>query len=58
MLGSLSSTTTVTMTEALGNIFDIVPQCISVVTGNPILMTFFCAGVIGIAIGVIRKLKH
>ena len=27
------------------------------ITGNSILLTFFCAGIVGIAIGVVKKLR-
>ena len=40
-----------TMTTAVGSLMEVVS------TVNPTLMVFFCAGVVGIAIGVVRKLK-
>lgn len=54
----LAAETSVSMSDALSGIFDIVPKCISVITGNAVMMTFFCAGVIGLAVGVIKKLKN
>lgn len=46
------------MTTAVGSLMDVVSTVITTITGNPTLMIFFCAGVVGIAIGVVRKLKH
>lgn len=45
------------MTTAVGSLMDVVSTVITTITGNPTLMVFFCAGVVGIAIGVVRKLK-
>lgn len=45
------------MTTAVGSLMDVVSIVITTITGNPTLMVFFCAGVVGIAICVVRKLK-
>lgn len=46
------------MTTAVGSLMEVVSNVITTITGNPTLMVFFCAGVVGIAIGVVKKLKH
>lgn len=46
------------MTTAVGSLMEVVSTVITTITGNSTLMVFFCAGVVGIAIGVVRKLKH
>ena len=46
-----------TMTTAVGSLMDVVSKVMITITGNETLMVFFCAGVVGIAIGVVRKLK-
>lgn len=46
-----------TMTTAVGSLIDVVSKVMTTITGNETLMVFFCAGVVGIAIGVVRKLK-
>lgn len=46
-----------TMTTAVGSLMEVVSIVITTIAGNPTLMVFFCAGVVGIAIGVVRKLK-
>ena len=46
-----------TMSTAVGSLMGVVSNVITTITGNPTLMVFFCAGVVGIAIGVVRKLK-
>lgn len=47
--GSLSSVAT--------EIFTIAGEALKMVTGNPILLVFFGSGIVGIAVGTIRKLK-
>ena len=54
----LAEASTNTMTTAVGSLMEVVSTVITTITGNPTLMVFFCAGVVGIAIGVVRKLKH
>ena len=54
----LSETSTNTMTTAVTSFMDVVSTVLTTITGNATLMVFFCAGVVGIAIGVVRKLKH
>lgn len=54
----LAETGTNTMTTAVGSLMEVVSTVITTITGNPTLMVFFCAGVVGIAIGVVKKLKH
>lgn len=46
------------MTTAVTSLMDVVSSVLTTITGNPTLMVFFCAGVVGIAIGVVKKLKH
>lgn len=46
-----------TMTTAVGSLMEVVSTVLTTITGNPTLMVFFCAGVVGIAICVVRKLK-
>lgn len=43
--------------SALGDLGTIVTQCVSWITGNPILMTMFVAGLIPAGFMVIRKAK-
>ena len=43
--------------ESVSTITDIAGDCLSLITENPILMVFFAAPLIGIAVGVIRKFK-
>ena len=53
----IAETGGISMTTAVGSLMDVVSTVITSITGNPTLMVFFCAGVVGIAIGVVRKLK-
>lgn len=47
-----------TITEAVSSIMGVVSTVITTVTNNPILLVFFASGVVGIAIGIVRGLKH
>lgn len=53
----LAETGTNTMTTAVGSLMDVVSTVMTTITGNGILLTFFCAGIVGIAIGVVKKLR-
>lgn len=53
----IAETGTNTMTTAVTSLMDVVSTVLATITGNTTLMVFFCAGVVGIAIGVVRKLK-
>lgn len=46
------------ITEAVTSIMGVVSTVITTVTNNPILLVFFASGVVGIAIGILRGLKH
>lgn len=54
----LADASTNTMTTAVTSLMDVVSTVLTTITGNATLMVFFCAGVVGIAIGVVRKLKR
>lgn len=53
----LAEAGTNTMTTAVGSLMEVVSTVMTTITGNPILLTFFCAGIVGIAIGVVKKLR-
>ena len=46
------------VSTAFDNITTLCTDVLGVIGGNPILMMCFSAGLIGIAIGVIKRLKH
>lgn len=45
------------MTDAVTSLMSVVSTVMTTITGNSILLTFFCAGIVGIAIGVVKKLR-
>lgn len=47
-----------TITDAVSSIMGVVSTVITTVTNNPILLVFFASGVVGIAIGIVHRLKH
>lgn len=46
-----------TMSTAVADLMSVVSTVMTTITGNAVLMTFFCAGIVGIAIGVVKKLR-
>lgn len=53
----LAEASTVSMTTAVSSFMEVVSTVMSTITGNSTLMVFFCAGIVGIAIGVVKKLR-
>lgn len=47
----------VSMTEAVTSIMGVVSTVMSTITGNAVLMTFFCASIVGVAIGIVKRLR-
>lgn len=46
-----------TMSTAVTSLMGVVSTVMTTITGNETLMVFFCAGVVGIAIGVVKHLR-
>lgn len=53
----LAETGANSMTTAVGSLMEVVSTVMTTITGNSILLAFFCAGIVGIAIGVVKKLR-
>ncbi|MFR7763537.1 MAG: hypothetical protein ACLU1S_10825 [Eubacterium sp.] len=53
----LAETGANTMTTAVTSLMSVVSTVMTTIAGNETLMVFFCAGVVGIAIGVVKKLR-
>lgn len=49
---------TTAITSGVTTINDLVSQVWTLMTGNPLVMVFVGASLLGVAIGVIRKLTH
>lgn len=49
---------TTAITSGVTTITDLVSQVWTIMTGNPLVMVFVGASLLGVAIGVIRKLTH
>ena len=54
----LMTAETPSLSTVATEIFSIASSALNIVTSNPILFVFFGAGIVGIAIGAVRKLKH
>lgn len=52
-----TTTTTVDYAGSVSGLFDIATDALTMVTGNPILLTFFVAGLVFTGIAIVRKLK-
>lgn len=46
------------LSSVASEIFSIASSALQIVTSNSILLVFFGAGIVGIAIGAVSKLKH
>ena len=53
----LAETGALGMTDAVSSLMGVVSTVMTTISGNSILLTFFCAGIVGIAIGVVKKLR-
>lgn len=53
----LASASSTSMSDAVSSITSLVPAVLDMIMENPVLAAFFCAGIIGIVIGVVKKLK-
>ncbi len=47
----------VSMTEAVTSIMGVVSTVMTTIRGNAVLMTFFCASIVGVAIGIVKRLR-
>ena len=47
-----------TLTSNMTTMLEMAGTVITTILANPVLAFFFCAGVVGIVIGVVKKLKH
>lgn len=47
----------VSMTEAVTSIMSVVSTVMTTIAGNAVLMTFFCASIVGVAIGIVKRLR-
>ena len=57
MGGVLAASASVSMTDAVTSLMGVVSTVMKTITGDAVLTTFFCAGIIGIAIAVVKKLR-
>lgn len=53
----LAETSTISMSTAVASFMEVVSTVMTTITGNATLMAFFCAGIVGIAIGVVKQLR-
>lgn len=47
----------VSMTEAVTSIMGVVSTVMTTIAGNAVLMTFFCSSIVGVAIGIVKRLR-
>lgn len=45
------------ITSAVSEVVNLASSALGIITGNTVLMVMFCAGLIGVGFGVIRKAK-
>lgn len=56
VLGSLLATTTPSVSGSVSDVMSIVSSIMTTIEGNSLLFMFAVAGLIGIAVGVVRSL--
>ena len=47
-----------TLTGNMTTMLEMAGTVITTILANPVLAFFFCAGVLGMVVGVVKKLKH
>jgi hypothetical protein len=47
-----------TLTSNMTTMLEMAGTVITTILANPVLAFFFCAGVLGMVVGVVKKLKH
>ena len=58
MIAEAGTGTMANVTSGVEALMTLATTMLNTITGNPILCALFAAGFIGIAIGIVRKLKH
>lgn len=53
----LAEASKISMTEAVTSVMGVVSTVMTTITGNATLMTFFCASIVGVGIGICKKLR-
>lgn len=44
------------MTQAITDVMSVVSTVMTTIESNAVLMAFMCAGLVGVAVGIVRKL--
>lgn len=44
------------MTQAITDVMSVVSTVMTTIEGNSVLMAFMCAGLVGVGVGIVRKL--
>lgn len=44
------------MTQAITDVMSVVSTVMTTIEGNAVLMAFMCAGLVGVAVSIVRKL--
>lgn len=57
-MNEVASMTVENVTTAFGSLTEFAGEVMTMIAGNPVLMICFSAGLLGTAIGVVRKLKR
>lgn len=46
----------ITMSDAISSVMSVVSTVMTTIQGNTVLMAFFCAGLVGVAVSIVRRL--
>lgn len=58
LAAAAETSTSVSLTDALGTVVTLASNAFSIITGNQILMVLFCASLMSVGFGVIISAKH
>lgn len=50
--------TTLTLADSVSGLFDIAGNALEMITGNSVMFTMFCAGLVFTGIGIVKALKR
>lgn len=56
-MGPIVAAGEASLTEAVTSIMSVVSTVMTTITGNAILLTFFCASIVGVAIAIVKRLR-
>lgn len=57
-MGILATSTGIDVSDALNTVTSVFTSAMSIITGNPVLMVFFAAGLLGVGFRLVKKARR